>query len=416
LLRFKTLEGEIMDPKKDARRRLAKLTDFGARLQLIMEAELGHHLAELLPELIKRGCCSFVLHPEPDLFSQGANPPSHNGLFLHLLVSYESDEHRVLCAGFQGFELSIIEDAVGHVAERVMAIIRQKFGTETFGEREISRADVIAAREYLPEAEFWAKVELAGFYWALCQDEEPEEVIRLLSVSPSDDDGWTRDLMSDVNSHLFRVLAQSHETARKNNERIIEMFDAVLAREESLSSLSKIAALATSSDRVKLKGVLLGHLQLILGLHFSDDEHSVPSEYISWILNEGIGPHVEGRVPRGFIADDATLKIVRDVLASEMSYRNVSAVFQFAERFMCLGHSVTRSPSDEEKAHAAHVLVVELSVRAFALAMDRKSYGIAAALGQTFTNAIPYADRWEAVELACRHRKTISLRVNRILR
>jgi hypothetical protein len=95
---------------------------------------------------------------------------------------------------------------------------------------------------------------------------------------------------------------------------------------------------------------------------------------------------------------------VDEVLVHQLSLGRVAAVLHFSSNFLWEG-STNRSRRRNFKK--AEKLVIKLARKAFDKAMDAKSYGIAAALGQ-LSDLVPCDDRLRAIELAVIHDQTIT--------
>lgn len=384
---------KTMDRKEIAWRRLAELTDPEDRLNLILTADLGDDLIEMLPQLIDSRACSFeVYNTACDKFAMDGIELDHNGLYIWLEINLGA-----VCApvNFAGL-MQKYADA-DEATEIVEAIIKQKldWGDYSSGLHvQMSYADVCAMRTYCPTSVKLDCVELSVVYHALKGPVGVDMAIKCIPGGHTTHRVPAEQQLVPVAEHLRSVGITQIV--------IDEMVELLFKEEAALVSLDKVVALAAihegSGSRTRTH-LLRRQLVHILGLHFANNSLFARSTNMDWLFNNGLfNPLILESVGPARDAFDAAI-------LRELAHGRLSAVFQFLFKFM----------SDQKNRKNPHRSVVHdrayvesLLPAAFQLAMTDKRYGTAAAIAQ-ICDAICEEDRIRSLELAIAYGERIRL-------
>jgi hypothetical protein len=395
-----------------AQRALADLTDPSDKLHLIVTAMLVHELIEMLPQLIKQGCCRF----EDGARDRGAfahtEGPSSQHLYTQLRIDLDGESHRI---NFNGLMIRFGGDEDEKAAEIVQAILEQKFSgfdasesreglsaetfdTVTFHKVPITRADINAMRTYCPKAPLRIRVEIAGFYWALGWGKGIEGALRILpSPPPESQRVQASQRLTPVVEHLQELVETLTISALADSRRVKKMISSLLDDLGVAHSLDKLVAIAGAHklfvrDEKELNDAIWKNMEGILNMHFGHHESQgpcVPLSHIDWLIRQG-----------DLLANyaDRSSGEVRDkvdaVLAHQLSLGKAAAVFHFVRTYL-------RNFGDDRKDanYALKCMAQDLAHKALEEAMRERRYGIAAAIAQSFSQ-ITVAERNHALDMA----------------
>jgi|GEM_PF-2002802 hypothetical protein len=370
-----------------ARRQLEELEDTDERIEAMLLGGLAKELIALLPLLIRDGRCELAYTGGCQHTFHGEGLP---GQHLQLHIKDTRDEHAYHKLCFDGL---LRDHGNSGIAASFVQQLMEAKNRETH--HCYTEADAYAVRTCCAAWSFRGEIELLALVHALSN-------YSLLPVGAFiyPDESARNHMRLPAHQHLHQTRSELMRLGVKEDRIEQELLCVLSNCQENLKSLAKICAIAgaiqSQEGRESLRATITMITPLILRLHFNTRNQVVQAHQLSWLMKFSDCFHDF----QTFFNNEDVMR----VLIEQLAEGKVQTVLQFLNEIAPTGRTNTRRLMSTNTDR-----VLGLIPDAFALAMEQRRYGIAAALSQLPDARVSRQDTNRTLELAILHQQRITL-------